>query len=622
MIVYSGNKSEFISSVVEDKIAKEIEDTLYSRMHKHVSSSEIRAWENSMQYMHKVLADSNIPDNAGIAIEFNIPQTSKRVDFIISGYDETKNPNVIVIELKQWQSANKVEKSDSVVETYLGGGLRRVVHPSYQAWSYVQLIKDYNETVQKTDISLHPCAYLHNYSISDNDPIIDGQYKVYLDEAPVYAKGDVVKLREFIKKYVKFGDNTDLLYQIDHGKIKPSKSLQDAILSMVKGNDEFTLIDDQRVVYEDIVNISKQCQKDGQKRTIIVKGGPGTGKTVLAVNLLARLTKEGQVVQYTSKNAAPRNVYLKKLHKGMTNSRANNLFKGSGVYFDVEENTFGTLIADEAHRLNEKSGFYGNQGENQIKEIIHASLCNVFFIDEFQRVTLKDIGSISEIEKWAKSEDSEIIHMELLSQFRCNGSDGYLAWVNNVLGISDNANYSLEGINFDFQVCDTPQELREKIIEKNKINNKSRILAGYCWEWPSGKGRNDTNVHDIKIGDFEISWNLNTGEDFAIAENSINEAGCIHTTQGLEFDYVGVIIGEDLRFENGNVITDFTKRANTDQSIKGIKGLEKENPSLAQEKADEIIKNTYRVLMTRGMKGCYIYCCDKGLAEYIKGHIE
>ena len=183
--------------------------------------------------------------------------------------------------------------------------------------------------------------------------------------------------------------------------------------------------------------------------------------------------------------------------------------------------------------------------------------------------------------------------------------------------IHETANYDIETIDYEFMALDTPQELGNKVVERNERSNKSRILAGYCWNWPKN-GRADSNTHEIKIGDFEISWNLDGGEAFAISPSSINEAGCIHTTQGLEFEYVGVIIGDDLRYENGHLVTDYTKRAKTDQSIRGLKKMEKEDPERARNLADEIIKNTYRTLMTRGMKGCYVYATDPGLREYLK----
>ena len=618
MIIYSGSKSDFMTEVEEDSIAYNIRDSILKKMHRKTSDAEFRSWVNSLEYMYKVLNDNEIPQSSGVAIEYNLPNTAKRVDFLVSGYDENQSANVVIIELKQWQKLDKVDGLDGLVETYTGGANRRVVHPSYQAWSYAEMIRDYNEYAQIADVGLWPCAYLHNYMREDDDPLDDPIYQEYLDDAPAFTKGDVKKLREYIKNVVVEGDDGgEILYEIDNGRIRPSKSLQDAIVGMLENNPEFNLIDDQKVIFERIMELSRRCEKDGKKRTLIATGGPGTGKTVIAINLLARLTQEGIFAQYCSKNSAPRTVYARKLKGHRTKSSIDNMFKGSGAYVDAPENAVGVVLADEAHRLNEKSGLYSNLGINQVHEIIRAARLSVFFIDESQRVTVNDIGSVSAIKQWAAIDGSEV-HMEALtSQFRCNGSDGYLAWLDDVLDIHETANYNLDGINYEFIVFDTPQEMRKKVLKRNEGSNRSRILAGYCWNWPKA-GRADTNVHEIEIGDFGISWNLDGGEAFAISESSVNEAGCIHTTQGLEFEYVGVIIGDDLRYEENHLVTDFTKRAKTDQSIRGLKKMSKENPEQAQKLADEIIKNTYRTLMTRGMKGCYVYATDEGLREYLK----
>ena len=621
MLIYNGLKSDFMSDTENDVLETKLYDAIKNKMNRSTGLSELNSWRNSLKEMYITLNDSNIPSDVGVAIEYNIPQTSKRVDFLISGYGKDNKGNVIIVELKQWEKLQAIEGQEAIVETFTGGANRRVVHPSYQAWSYAALIKDYNEYVQDADIELHPCAYLHNYPRVENDPLDAKQYKEVLADAPAFTYGQRDALRNFIKKSIITGDNEDTLVKIEHGKIRPSKQLQDSISGMLKGNKEFIMLDEQKVVYENILSLSTKCQKDGKKRTIIVEGGPGTGKTVVAINLLAELTKRNQFVQYVSKNAAPRTVYGYKLKGTMKKSSVDNLFKGSGCYTEAPTNSVSTILADEAHRLNEKSGMFQNIGENQIKEIIHASRCSVFFIDESQRVTTSDIGSIAEIEKWAERENSEVIKMELVSQFRCNGSDGYLAWVDDVLQIRDTANYDLEGIDYDIQICDSPKEMERIVIEKNSIRNRARILAGYCWNWPKDT-RNDVNYHDIKIGDYGISWNLDGGDAFAINPNSVHEAGCIHTSQGLEFDYVGVIIGDDMRYENGEIITDYSKRAKTDQSMKGIKGLAKEDPEKANQLADEIIKNTYRTLMTRGMKGCYVYCTDSELATYFKERLK
>ncbi len=623
MLVYEATKSQFMDSVECGSITDEIYDVYKQKIGKS-SQSQIRSWDNSMEFMYKVLNDDNIPDDSGVAIEFTIPTTSKRIDFTISGANKEGKDSVIIIELKQWEKAEKVQGKDGVVKTFLGGGLRETTHPSYQAWSYASLLENFNETIEEDAIILHPCAYLHNYKFDENDPLKDDIYKPYIDRAPMYGKRDTLKLREFIEKYVKYGDKNNLLYRIDNGKIRPSKKLQNTLYNMLKGNEEFVMIDEQKIAYEKAMDMVRKSYLDDKKRVLIVEGGPGTGKSVIAINLLVNIlgNNNEMLALYVTKNSAPREVFYKKLRGGdFTQSYIKNLFKSSGSFTKSNTNDFDALIADEAHRLNKKSGMFQNQGEDQIKEIINAAKCSIFFIDKNQKVTMKDHGSIELIEKFAKEQNAQIEHMKLKSQFRCNGSDGYLSWLDDVLEIENTANYNFFDFNYDFRVIDDVNDLRDLIFEKNKINNNSRIVAGYCWNWIKD-GKNDTNIHDINIGDFSMSWNLGNSSTWAIDKDSVNEVGCIHTCQGLEFDYVGVIIGNDMRYENGKIITDFTQRAKTDQSLRGIKKLYKENPKEALKIADEIIKNTYKTLMTRGMKGCYIYCEDMNLQTYFKERLN
>ena len=624
MLVYEGIKSGFIDDVDLGIIADKIRNKYIEVVKRRPSAPEFNSWKNSMQYMRGVLSDNEIPNNTGIAIEYNIPPTGCRIDFMMSGYNKDKS-NVVIIELKQWDKAIEVAQMDGIykVNTYVGGGMRDVNHPSYQAMTYANLIKDYNESVQVNDINVVPCAYLHNYYFEEDDTLLSNNYKEYTDKAPLFGHNDVIKLRDFIKKYIEDGDDGNILYEIDHGRIRPSKMLQDSLSKMLKGNKEFYMIDNQKIVYEYAIKNAIDTISKNDKNVMIVRGGPGTGKSVLAINLLVELNNRNMTCFYVTKNSAPRSVYATKLRGEYTQSYINHLFQGSGSFIDEERNKLDCLVVDEAHRLNEKSGLFQNKGENQVKEIINAAKFSIFFIDENQKVTLKDIGSEDVIRKFANELGAGIYTFDLDSQFRCNGSDGYLAWLDRVLEIRNTANFDIDGFDYDFKVFDDPNEMRRAIEEKNSINNKSRIVAGYCWEWPTGNTRKDTNYHEIKIPEknFEISWNLDSGEDFAIGATSVNEAGCIHTVQGLEFDYVGVIIGDDLRYENGQIVTDYTKRAKSDNSLKGINKIVKENgEEKAKQMADSIIKNTYRTLMTRGMKGCYVYCVDKGMQEYLKNN--
>lgn len=371
------------------------------------------------------------------------------------------------------------------------------------------------------------------------------------------------------------------------------------------------MIDEQKVVYSSILKIFEDIINTEEKCTIIVKGGPGTGKSVVAINLLVALKKYN--TNYVTKNSTPRNIYFEKLRQGNFKQKyIKNLFKGSGCYYETDFNTFDCLIVDEAHRLNKKSAIF--HGENQVKEIINASKVNIFFIDEDQIVTTKDIGTVDEIKFWAEQLNSKVYEGEdfvLSSQFRCNGSDGYLAFLDNLLGIKETANIDLLGLDFDFRVYDDPIKMREDLRILNQKNNKAWMVAGYCYEWKS-KGLNNEEIYDIElINGFKAKWNFATTTTWAIDEDSFEEIGCIHTSQGIEFDYVGVIIGNDLRYEEKKIITDKTRVAISDKTsgARGTKNI---------ELADKIIRNTYRVLMSRGQKGCFIYCEDKSLSDYIK----
>lgn len=611
MIVYQNTIDKFVKDLVDNQIDKIIENAVNERLGHRVSKQEITSWYNSISMIGVQFYSLNIPNDAKISIEYRIPSTSKRIDFIITGEDETHNETVLVIELKQWQNAKLTEK-DGIVRTRFKHGESETPHPSYQAWSYCSLLRNFNETVYQEDIQLKPCAYLHNYE--EDHVIKNGFYQFYLEQAPVFLKTDSAQLRSFIEKYIKYGDKKDTMYRIESGKIRPSKSLADSVAKMMKGNSEFVLIDDQKIVFE---NISFMAERQ-EKKVIIVEGGPGTGKSVVAINLLASLIQKGLNCKYVSKNSAPRAVFESKLTGVYKKNDISNLFSGSGAFINSQVNDFDVLIVDEAHRLNEKSGLYQNLGENQIKEIVEAAKVSVFFIDEDQRVTFSDIGKKQDLISWAQKLNAQVHQYELNSQFRCNGSDGYLAWLDNVLEIRETANYSLLDLEYDFRIMDSPNELRDLIFEKNKINNKARLVAGYCWDWISKK---NPKLMDIVMPEhnFEMKWNLSSyGSLWIVSPESVNEIGCIHTCQGLELDYIGVIIGNDLVIRGGQLITNPKKRAKTDTSLKGYKKLLKTDPDSAMKKADLIIKNTYRTLMTRGMKGCYVYFTDKETEEYFK----
>lgn len=619
MIIYQASKSQFLHHALRDDI-EDVVSRQYRSMTGHgVGPSEIQAWKHSLLEMAKVLGDDEIPDDAGVAIEYQLPQSSKRIDFVITGEDASARTKVIIVELKQWSESRRSEK-DAIVWARRGGraGEREGPHPSYQAWSYAAYLQDFNAAVQDGAMTLQACAYLHNHP---RDGEIDHpHYRAHLERAPLFLARERAKLQAFIREHVRHGDRKGALYAIENGRIRPSKLLIDSVAGLLQGKPEFVLIDDQKVAHESI--LAADARASWKKQVVIVQGGPGTGKSVIAINLLGALIARKRNVRYVSKNAAPRAVYEAKLTGTFTKTRISNLFCGSGAFVNDDADTYDTLIVDEAHRLNEKSGLYRNLGDNQVKELIRAARCTVFFVDDDQRVTLLDIGHTEELRRHARELGAEVTELELSSQFRCNGSDGYLAWLDHTLDIRETANQTLDTAEYDFRVFDNPTDLHALIERKNRANNRSRVVAGYCWKWPSKKNPAAWDIEMPAIG-YRRRWNLDKdGSLWIVAPGSVDQVGCIHTCQGLELDYVGVIIGPDLAYRDGRIVTDATKRASSDQSVKGLKTMLKKEPARAKVLADTIVKNTYRTLMTRGIKGCYVYCTDAPLAEFLRSRLR
>ena len=613
MLAYLATKDQFLldAPTIEDKVRNEVK----LKLGHNVGESEYASWRNSLgNAMYHALNTSEIPGDSGVAIEYRVNGRAFRIDFMLSGKNNSGKESLVIIELKQWTDIEFSDLSEHV-RTYVGGGIKDKPHPSYQAWSYLSHLKMYNEYIYETGVEVNACAYLHN--CNDQTVVNASRYEEVLREVPVFIKGQGSELRSMISSNIKEGTGTGLLERIDEAVIRPSQQLADAVGSMLKGHDEFVLLDEQKTILEKIVKATNDSLT-GQKRVLIISGGPGTGKSVISINALARLTGQRLNARYVTPNAAPRAVFESRLKKIFAKADLRSLFSGSGSFTETSAESFDALIVDEAHRLKMKSGMFKNLGENQVKEIIKSAHTSVFFIDEAQKVTWSDVGEISMIEEQAGLAGAIVERLELTSQFRCGGSDDYMAWLDETLGAhADTAHYfSLD--KFDFQIFDSPTELHNVIKEKNKINNKSRVVAGYCWDWISQK---KPELSDIKIDEFgyKATWNLTSdGSEWIISPKSVEEVGCIHTCQGLEVDYIGVIIGRDLIAVDGVLKTDPSARAKTDKSLAGYKKELKEDPVSAEIKADEIIRNTYRTLMSRGMKGCYVYFVDPTTAEHFK----
>ncbi|MFT7645141.1 MAG: DUF2075 family protein [Candidatus Paceibacteria bacterium] len=610
MIVYEATAKKFINDVDSNQIVTEIEKAFQEKLGRGIPPSEVSAYANSLPHMERVVRRAGIADDCGILIEYKIPLTNFRIDFVVAGNDSEGNKNFVIVELKQWQTAT-VADGDGLVESFTGRANRVVTHPSYQSMRYKDFISDFNETIYSGGVKAYSCAYLHNYPEKNPEPLLDSRYTKVIEKSPVYFRDDQSKLEDFLAKYVKFGKGMDILYEISNGKIRPSKKLIDHVASMFAGNQNYILIDEQKVAFETARTIANKQEKS----VVIIKGGPGTGKSVISVNLVSALLTDKLNAIFVAPNSSFRDTLVKKLTREHSTQRVKNVFKGSAAFYDSAVDEFDVLVVDEAHRLKKKGAFM-YKGTNQAEDVINAARTSIFFIDDDQRVRPEDIGTVKELKKIADENNISVIELELSAQFRCSGAEGYINWLNDVLQLKETANYDgWDKKSFEFKIFDSPNEMREAIIKKASHGNVARVLAGYAWNWSSARdGNNDAEIDDVEIPeyDFRMPWNSRkVGTTWAIDDRGIDQVGCIHTSQGLEFDFVGVIIGDDLNFDSEKELfsTDHSKY----KDKTGKKGLREE-----PEELNRLVRNIYKVLMTRGMKGCYVYFTDKKVEEYFK----
>ncbi len=615
MIIYESNKVDFVNIVDNNMIAETIKNIFIKKGISGGTPSEYASWDNSLQRMKNIIADTRIPDDVHIAIEYTPKMVGRRIDFMVMGHDQDDNKNFLVIELKQWQNAAPVEGKNDIVETYVGQAMRQVSHPSYQAMEYLSLLTDYNSNIESEKIHGYACSYLHNADKEINKALLDKSLFKYIVSYPLFMKSDVSILKEKIIHLTSKGKGKEILYIIENGKIKPTKKLKDAAKSILNGSQEYILYETQKLVYENILS-----KVNESNNVFIINGGPGTGKSVLGINLLSKIIQNNKSCYYVVPNAAFKHSIQKSISRNSVNAKF--LVASSGGFFDWgNKTTIDWVIVDEAHRLKRKGAFM-YKGENQIDDIMKASSNVIFFVDDRQLINSLDIGSVDKIIQTAKDNGKNIFFdddYKLTIQFRCTGSNGYINAVLNCLQLEQTGNRWLnESDQYDFQIYDDPNDMFESIKEKNNQGHLSRVLAGYSWKWKSKNEQNREDIHfinDVKMDEYNFSapWNYQKDANWIADENSINEIGCIHTSQGLELDYCGVIIGNELTIdENGNLVADIKNY----YDATGKKNL-KDKP----EQLTQYIKNIYYVLMTRGQKGTYLFVRDKKLREYFKKFI-
>jgi hypothetical protein len=620
--IYQDTTAKFIQDALNNKIADTIRLRFESYYGRKANPAEVVAWTNSLQFLKNAVEYSSPPDNM-VALEYELPYTTERIDCLLFGRGDDGKDNVIVIELKQWSEVKDCDIEDNVV-TFVGGAERMVSHPSLQVRGYHYYLADFLEVFHQADsLGLSSCVYCHNYPRTDDAVLLLPKFKTLLEEFPVYTKDDFRALGDFLKSKIEKGNGHEVFGRFTASNIKPSKKLIELTSAMIADQRVFNLIDEQITANNTIIDRAKKCAKLKHKSVVIVRGGPGTGKSLIALNALAELIKKGIVVYHATGSKS----FTETLRK-VVGYRAGKLFKYFNSFSAYKENDIDVLICDEAHRIRTSSNSRYTRAEKrstlpQVDELIKVAKVSIFFIDDNQVVRPEEIGNSSLIREAAAKYGADTYDFELKSQFRCSGSDRYLNWLDNTLMIRETANkYLTKNEKMDFRIFDSASDLYAAIKEKNRAKaNSARMAAGFCWPWSDPKP-DGSLVEDVVIGDFRMPWEgrgnrkLAKGIPYwyqwAYDPNGVNQCGCIYTIQGFEFDYVGVIIGDDLVYEP---LSDawIGKRENS------------KDPQLKRATiADftDYAKNIYRVLLTRGMQGCYVYFLDRNTREFFQSRIH
>jgi DUF2075 family protein len=607
--LYAGTSEEFLTDARQHRIAEKVRVAYIANIGHKPGGAEFNAWQNSLTALALLVDQADLNDH-GIILEYQLGNTSRRLDALLTGTSTSSGENAVIIELKQW-GETAASNADGCVETFVGQRLRPVPHPSRQVGQYEQWLLD-NHTVFYDDaVLLSGVSWLHNMQFNAADELFAPKHAEYLGTNPLFTGDQSDALAEYLNDRLSEGDGIPIMGKVLDSRYKPSKKLLDHTAAMVADQQEFILLDEQYVVFESVLAAAREGLHHDSKQVILVKGGPGTGKSVIALHLVGRLAKLG----YNAQHATGSKAFTENMRR-IVGPRARAQFAYFNQFGAFPQNEIDVLILDESHRLRKTSAHRfqpkAQRTElSQVDELVRSAKTAVFFIDDLQTVRPEEVGSTDLIREAAFRNEAEIQEFELETQVRCAGSKGFVSWVDNTLGLDETANPFWDGSEgFDFQIVDSVEQLDAMIRAKADEGHTARLVAGFCWPW-SNPLDDGSLVPDVKVGTWEMPWNAKSDAGrladgipqerfWASDRRGINQVGCIYTAQGFEFDYVGVIFGTDLRWDPASTSWVADPGASHDSIVKRAKG----------DEFAELVKRTYRVLLTRGIRGCYVHFED------------
>ncbi|MEX2550897.1 MAG: DUF2075 domain-containing protein [Nitriliruptoraceae bacterium] len=621
--LYWGTTSAFVEDEKQNQIAANLTRAFFDHYGYRPPESEIRSWRNSLRALANAIELGDLRDH-GLLLEFQLPLTSKRLDAMITGHDRDGRPAAVIVELKQWSDDVQPSRVEDMVTVRYGRGMKEQLHPSAQVGQYRQYLADTHDTFHDGNVQLRACAYLHDFHHDDQSELLNPRHANILGVYPLFAGDRVTELVRFLDDHLGDGRGLGVLRDVREGKYRPHKKLLDHTAAMIKGEPSYVLLDEQQVVFKTILAKVAEARDLGTRAVFVVRGGPGTGKSVIALNLVAELAANDYAVHHATGSAAFTNTVRRRV-----GTRASGLFRFFNSYLNAEDDTLDVLVCDEAHRIRKHSWDRFRKknaidpDRPQLDELLSVARVAVFFIDDMQAVKRDEIGNSDDIERLAAEHGAEVHDHELDAQFRCGGSDAFVRWVERTLDIrrTDTPMWGGDD-NFDFRLVDSPEELDTLIRARADEGHTARLVAGYCWPW-SDPREDGTLVNDVQIGGWSRPWNARPNATglaegipksyfWASEPGGIDQVGCIYTAQGFEFDYAGVIFGDDLVYRPR-------------QGWIGRRGFSKDGGlkrGTDEEEFTALVKNTYRVLLSRGLKGCYVYFTDEATRDFVESRID
>ncbi|WP_426404380.1 DNA/RNA helicase domain-containing protein [Streptomyces sp. R-07] len=594
---------------LEGRLAELLSENFLHRHGHKPHAAEVRSWERSIPALTHALVEAGLGE-VEMLLEYGLPLTSKRADVILAGvHPVSGEPSYVIVELKQWSEAHPVDEDP--LRCSVPSYREPVLNPIEQVRGYCDYLVSFNGALEQNPDSVTGVAFLHNATEFG----VAGLREVEEDRRGRMFTGDQRgAFLDYLRSRLAAKPGAAAADDLLQARVRPSRQLMAVAADEVRDREQFVLLDEQRLAYETVMAAVRKARRSNRKQVVVVTGGPGSGKSVIALSVLGDLYRRGVPALHATGSQS----FTKTMRKvaGARKPEVQRLFRYFNSFMEAEPNDIDVLVCDEAHRLRKTSANRYTKaalrtGRPQVAELIDAARVPVFLLDQHQVVRPGEMGTVEQIRQAAADQEVDFTLVELDSQFRCGGSDAYLLWVTSLLGLEGEGPIEWEPDGkVQLLTVDSPQELEDFLGEKRAQGYGARLSAGYCWKWTTKITPAMTRLPtDVVIGDWSKPWNLYGDRSllgappaplWATDPAGFGQVGCVYTAQGFEYDWSGVIMGPDLVWRTDRWVIDRT--ASKDPSF---------TKATPDEDIDRLIRNTYKVLLTRGMIGTVVYSTDR-----------